>query len=237
MGRVFDLGVASCGIIANDGTTVTVGALAVLIVIGGRATTVQAAVGALGTASGTIGRRCVGGPAADVGAVVGGRGTHGAKNLALLRRVAVMAVVGSTSRGGIGKGTGVGERRRGLAADGASSSGRAPAAIAVGGILAHLIAIVAATAAADEADGGNSWVGVGVVRVVLNLLAALFFGFETGLALPPPKEANDGKNSNGGNGDDDADGNLARGAEAAAAAAARNGSGALRGGARGRGRN
>ena len=106
MGRVLDLGVSSGGVIADDGATITVGALAVLVVESRGAGAVHAAVGALGAARGAVRGRSVGWPAANVGAVVGGRGAHGAQNLALLGRVGFLGVVaGTAGRGGVGKGT------------------------------------------------------------------------------------------------------------------------------------
>lgn len=238
MGRVLDARVPTGRVVADDGLPghllrravrvirVRVAAAGRLLVVVGRTAAVASdgAVGAVRAAGGAIRRGGVGGSAVDAGAaVVRGRGAHGTEDLALggvylfgtgQRRVRL--------RGRRGVRVGAAQaaarhRGRGLASRRAGERG-APAAVARGRVLPHLVSGIAAHDAA--ADGRVARVRIGVVRVVLDLLAALLLGREPRLALLPEEQADDGQDGDGDDGDDDADGYLPTLGEAAASTAA-----------------
>jgi len=72
-----------------------------------------------------------------------------------------------------------------------------PIRVARGSVFLHLI---------TAGGGGDCRVGIGVVRVVFNLLATLFLGVLSCLALPPEEDTGEDKKRYGCNGHYDSNG-------------------------------
>ena len=181
---------------------------------------------AVGSRTGAVLGRCVARAAAHVGVVARDSGAHGAEDFtvggwgaAVHKRFARVRSVGDAAAawgGGIGVGSAATARHgcRGFPCRGACEGRGAPASVARGTVLLHLVGVCAG-------DGWDGRVGVGVVTILLDFLSSLLFGILALLALPPQENARQNQKCNRCDRDHNSDCNFPAAAQASGGCTAR----------------